>query len=382
MELYKSMHNEFKIDDLIRVAKRENNTKRRYLYVNPMQGKHIPVSPSLSLELFGAMARDLEKKYAGERVFVIGFAETATAIGSAVACGAENVRYYMNTTREDIPGARYLFFTESHSHATEQRLVTNGLAEIISRADRIVFAEDEVTTGNTIVKLIDVLKENYDCGSCGFGITSILNSMSDHRLEQLQSEGIGCSFIKRIPPGYMTDIIDNYTYKPLDKVIRFEEEYKCREICLRCGWNCRVVNSTQFIRETADRAVESFLSQMKFPGRVDSVLVLGTEEFMFPAMYTGMKIEQRFPDAYVRFHATTRSPIETSGASDYPLHERRPLLSLYDDKRNTFIYNIARYDCVILMTDARPVQANGLSSLLRAVIDAGNTDITLVRWEA
>ena len=46
------MTNLFKIDDLVKIAKRENNTKRSYLYVNPVQGKHVPVSPSLPLLLF------------------------------------------------------------------------------------------------------------------------------------------------------------------------------------------------------------------------------------------------------------------------------------------------------------------------------------------
>ena len=36
----------FELEQLITIAKRENNTKRSYLYVNPLQGKHIPVSPS------------------------------------------------------------------------------------------------------------------------------------------------------------------------------------------------------------------------------------------------------------------------------------------------------------------------------------------------
>ncbi len=35
----------YKEEDLVRIAKRENNTKRKYLVVNRLQGKHIPVSP-------------------------------------------------------------------------------------------------------------------------------------------------------------------------------------------------------------------------------------------------------------------------------------------------------------------------------------------------
>ena len=32
--------------DLIKIAKRQNNKKRNYLIVNKLQGKHIPVIPS------------------------------------------------------------------------------------------------------------------------------------------------------------------------------------------------------------------------------------------------------------------------------------------------------------------------------------------------
>ena len=36
--------------ELVRIAKRENNRKRNYLVVNPLQGKHIPVSPGIVME--------------------------------------------------------------------------------------------------------------------------------------------------------------------------------------------------------------------------------------------------------------------------------------------------------------------------------------------
>ena len=39
-------------EDLVKVAKRDNNNKRTFLLVNPLQGKHIPVSPTAALELF------------------------------------------------------------------------------------------------------------------------------------------------------------------------------------------------------------------------------------------------------------------------------------------------------------------------------------------
>ena len=68
--------------DLVRIARRENNTKRSYLVVNPLQGKHIPVSPKRALKLFADLADTIRNAYAGERLLLIGFAETATAIGA------------------------------------------------------------------------------------------------------------------------------------------------------------------------------------------------------------------------------------------------------------------------------------------------------------
>ena len=75
----------------------------------------------------------------------MGFAETATAIGAqaAITVGAD----YIQTTREVIPGVNYLFFSEEHSHATEQKLVKDDIDRAAAETDRIIFIEDEVTTG-------------------------------------------------------------------------------------------------------------------------------------------------------------------------------------------------------------------------------------------
>ena len=114
------------------VAKRQNNTRRNYLVVNKYQGKHIPVNPTKALELFSVLAGLVEKRYQGERLLLIGFAETATAIGEALAVqlGAD----YMQTTREQVGDVEYLYFSEFHSHATEQKVVKDDLDAVILRA--------------------------------------------------------------------------------------------------------------------------------------------------------------------------------------------------------------------------------------------------------
>lgn len=370
----------FEIDDLIKVAKRENNNKRSYLYVNPIQGKHVPVSPSLSMKLFEQMARKLESRYIGKKILVIGFAETATAIGSMVAYEANNVKYHMNTTREDIAGAEYLIFTESHSHATEQRLVKNCLQETIENIDCIIFVEDEVTTGNTIEKLINVIRGEFDCSRCQFGIISILNSMTEERLNQLSNKKIICDFIKKVPSQYRIGEINQFKYKLLETEIKNNFQNSYNQICIGNYWNSRVVTEISVLKERVESFVTETLANIAWCEEPEKVLVLGTEEFMFPAMLIGKKLEEKYRNAEVKFHATTRSPIEVSDGDSYPLHERKPLISLYEAERYTFIYNLQRYDQVIVVTDSGKINETGIFSLLAALEEAGNTNITVVQW--
>ena len=90
----------YRESDLIRIAKRENNKKRNYLIVNRLQGKHMPVSPGKAFELFDELADVVKREYKEERLLLIGFAETATAIGARLAVRLDS--FYMQTTREEI----------------------------------------------------------------------------------------------------------------------------------------------------------------------------------------------------------------------------------------------------------------------------------------
>ncbi len=371
----------FRLEDLVTVARRENNPKRKYLYVNPLQGKHIPVSPGAAMNVFSETAALIRKRYQGERLLVIGFAETATAIGAALALKAGNVSWYFATSREDIPGAEYLFFTEAHSHATEQRLAVNGLNEIVAGADRIVFAEDEVTTGNTIMNIAGLLRERYRERELRFGIVSVLNSMSDERLRELRDRGVYCDCLLRIPFQYRIDSVDRDTYLRTDR----EPSFTAREIpeIFQAGdfWNARLPAAVPEIRDRTEGFIAAALDILNPSGipRGSRVLILGTEEFMYPGIAAGAALEKLRPDLQVRFHATTRSPIEVSPDPDYPLHGREPLVSLYDENRRTFVYNLERYDLVLAVTDAAPCR-KGLLSLLAALEKHGNTNIAVMKW--
>ena len=385
------MQKEWSRDDLIRVAKRENNTKRSFLYVNPLQGKHMPVSPRETLSLFDQLAKKAEQRYEGERVMVIGFAETATAIGAAIALRVSNATCFLHTTREDIRpfSPAFLYFTESHSHAVDQKLALKGLADYVEAVDRIVFAEDEVTTGNTIEKLICRLEEAFPRQQLRFGILSVMNSMSEERLQELEKRGVFIDCLCRVPAGYRTDETERYTYEQLRRTFFPAPE---KEVCtfrLEEGWNARVVEKTDCIREKCEvfseqvmKMLKSSLAVPEWDG-ISSVLVLGTEECMYPGLLLGAKIEENRPGVRVRFHATTRSPLEISRDPAYPLHERIPLDSVYEKGRATFLYNPDRYDLVLVVTDASDGMENGRGkdSLTGALSAYGNERIIWINWE-
>ena len=143
------------------------------------------------------------------------------------------------------------------------------------------------------------------------------------------------------------------------------------------GWmNARrFVDAKQY--ETACRKLAETVIAETGVKQGERVLVIGTEEFMYPALLTGQEIEKIGCD--VRCHSTTRSPIEVSTEEEYPLHCRYELCSLYDPERKTFIYDLENYDRVIVMTDSALASLKGLETLIYA-LRMKNENISVIRW--
>ncbi len=366
----------YKEEDLVRIAKRENNKKRTYLVVNALQGKHIPVEPQKAFSMFQELADTLREDYTQERLLLIGFAETATAIGAAVA--VELGTKYIQTTREIIPDVEYMFFSEEHSHATEQKLVQNDMDSIIEEIDRIIFIEDEVTTGKTILNIIQILEKQYP-KKIKFSVASLLNGMDENALRIYAEQNIKLHYLVKTNHEPYSEIADSFAgngaYMPCNKDAREVTQ----EICIGAWMNARrLVSATEYEKacETLWQGIDNAL-QGKLSGRV---LVLGTEEFMYPALYVAKRIEQS--GAKVLCHSTTRSPIAVSLEETYPLHVRYELRSLYDSERITYLYDIASYDAVLIVTDAHKKGAeetDGIHSLVNAVCRK-NENVFLVRW--
>lgn len=367
-------------NELYKIAKRENNTKRPYLLVNPLQGKHIPVSPAKSLEVFKELSDKLSLKYKGEKLLIIGFAETATAIGAAVACNILEAKYFIQTTREIITDARYLLFSETHSHATEQKLVSNNLHEMIEETDRIVFIEDEVTTGNTILSIINIMKDRYSLLSPKFGIGSILNSMTTDTLNKFSKDDIDCTYILKLGNENYTEIANGYSSdSTLCRKTDFELDDNV-QIIINNYLNSRVGVDVLSYKKSCSNLAESVNSYIDCSELEEKdILVLGTEEFMYPAMYCARIIEKTFSAKSVSFHATTRSPIVPCSEDNYPIKSRNELVSFYDKDRVTYLYNLKKYDKAIVIHDS-DYPNFGLCSLKATLNKYGCNDITIFKW--
>ena len=156
---------QYKKNDLLTIEKRYNNNKRSYLLVNPLQGKHLAVSPAKALSMMESLGEKVKKKYP-ETKLVIGFAETATAIALKVADTISSECYCINTTREVLPeGKDFIYFSEEHSHASSQKLCADNLEEYIKNTETIILLDDELSTGKTMRNLVVKLREKYPCVS-------------------------------------------------------------------------------------------------------------------------------------------------------------------------------------------------------------------------
>jgi hypothetical protein len=168
------------------------NPRRAQLLVSRVLGKHVPTDPRLvraaGLLLGGLVADALAGRPArplpvpllhaavdgdptatgalhtaaqaaiGEPpdALVLGFAETATALGHCVAEGLGGTEF-LHSTRRPVPGFTTAGgFTEEHSHATDHLLLP-AEARLLRGARPLVLVDDELSTGRTALNTIAAL---------------------------------------------------------------------------------------------------------------------------------------------------------------------------------------------------------------------------------
>jgi hypothetical protein len=400
------------------------NKKRSFLFVSKVLGKHLPIHPNKGLLTSALLAAKYYEEVNGGRCelknewlaaflesepsfegsafipktfapLIIGFAETATALGHAFFDCFEGADY-VHTTREvlqDQPPV--ISFEEEHSHATSHRCYMP--LQMVANEREIILVDDELTTGKTALNIIRSIQSRFPRKE--YSVVSILDWRSEEdkqefkKLEHLLGITIHvvCLLAGKVQVEIQNEKLEQRkeAYHCQKKKAQIEkiflpllfEEAKVSSISTNGS-----VNSTPFLNGTGrfgissdvnwqghDKILEasSFL-RSKRNGK--NLLCLGTGEFM----YLPMKIAAEMGDG-ISFQSTTRSPIfvktETGYGAEYGLAFSNP----EDQDIAHFVYNIppGYYDELFLFIE-REVENEQLIPLLNELEKTQIESIKLV----
>lgn len=356
--------------DMIQIAKRYQNQKRSYLLVNRCQAKHIPVSPEIALYLFQQLGCKIKEKYPSVHL-VIGFSETATALGFGVAQTLGNSCIYITTTRELTEEDKdCLFFSEEHSHASEQKLYIKTIQPFLELTDAIAIVDDEISTGNTIRNFIRQMRQQMPCVKRKkIIVATILNRISKESEYEFQKENIYFeSIFRAFELRKETDSVESFL-APSKKFLN-QTSSKPNYIQLHFE-NARKPIPVSAYFHNCEALTAEIQNKIHFAEN-EKVLFLGTEECMYPAIYAAKRIGQLYP-VKTYCYATTRSPICIYSEKKYPIQNGYQILSLYEKGRVNYIYNLRKYDMAILLSDSNFISAfSEALSVLDAVLASYN----------
>lgn len=346
----------------LRVAKRYRNAKRAYLLVNPLQAKHMPVSPTEALTMMRTLGAGLQQEFPGARL-VLGFAETATALGAAVASRLGPDCAFLTTTREAGEGPGWVHFLEEHSHAAEQKLWGGDLDALLQETDTVLFVDDEISTGKTLRNMVAQLTRRWPAlGEKTLVAASLLNRVTPEQEEALADAGITCRCLVRLPQEDHTAQVADWTVTEAPPAVpqnrAFRQELLPGEGLRNPRKTLRIGAYDSSCQAVAEVMLSHTLGPVETLGKT---LVLGTEECMYPALRLGEKLERL--GAEVCCHATTRSPIGLCDAPGYPIRSGWKLPSFYEEERTTYVYNLREYDTVIVVSDTKKTDLRAIQAL-------------------
>lgn len=353
------------IDEFIKIAKRHNNSKREFLFVNTLLGKHIATNAKNAIDANKILSKKLENlfienNWSDKKVLFVGFAETATALAQnimLILLKSKNLNLvgYAQTTREGISSEDYIniSFEEEHSHATTQCLYFDRNLEY----DIIVFVDDEITTGKTVLNFIDKFEKHQP--NKQYIVASILNWQNDNDRQIFKEKNI---YTVNLVTGKIKDNLPkiDIVLGATHNIYSNEKQYN---ITLQPESNLRTpITGSTDIWDYLLRTCDGILKLKYLNDTPTKTLVIGTEENMFIPMWIASCLN-------ADIKATTRSPIEPSIDKDYPISSRLKLNSAYDSERITYLYNInkdiATYDrFIIIVEEHSPIFEKELKDFL------------------
>jgi adenine/guanine phosphoribosyltransferase-like PRPP-binding protein len=439
------------VTDLVGLAVRRN-PRRAHLLVSRVLGKHVPSDPRLVLGagfLLGELVRlrlagdvtplpphvaaaaehlrvaladpedadaaagllsALAGPSARHDLVVLGYAETATGLGDAVA-DALGATVYLHSTRRSVPGLEpYGGFEETHSHATSHLLLPADPV-MLEGGDALVLVDDELSTGATALRTIEALHRRAPRGH--YIVAALVDLRSDAARDRFGEAEARLSTridVVALATGAVTlppDVLERGRAL-MEELDGSERE---RSSCPPKGVRSVDIDWPRTVPETARHGITSEhrqLLQRHLPRLADelaqvvqdallpdatsqpSVLVLGTEELMAAPLRLAVGLQdaltRRGCPASVRFSTTTRSPVLPLDDPGYAIRSAL-VFDAYDEPDDgpghRFAYNLTAreraFDAVVVVTDERgTIPRRGEESSLLTLLGAATRQVVVV----
>ncbi|MFA1547338.1 phosphoribosyltransferase family protein [Actinomadura chokoriensis] len=416
------------------------NPRRAHLLVSAVLGKHVPTDPRLVYgsglllgELVRARLRGEAPSHPGSLLsdaldgvpgapvglrdfmraprvpvdaIVLGYAETATALGHSVA-DALGGAYYLHSTRRPVPKFEaYGGFEEEHSHATSHLLLPDD-PSMLDRDVPVVLVDDELSTGRTVLNTIAALhavrpRRHYILAALvdlrGSADRARMDDLADRLGTRIDAVALAGGHVE-LPEGILEagqELVAGLSGGSPDTG-RAPSSEESRASPPQAGpsraglsrarleWPAGLPDGGRhgFLPEHR-RRLEKDLARMADVlaaglGDVSRVLVLGFEELMYAPLRLAEALADALPDVDVRYSTTTRSPVLAVDDPGYAIRTRLVFPS-HDDPADgpgeRFAYNVAPgsgqrgFDQIVFVVDDvgdTTALADGLLERLRVL---------------
>jgi hypothetical protein len=334
---FKMSKQEIPFRELCDVALR-HNSRRRFLFVSKVLGRHWPVRPTVLRDVARRIAEKFTLLPKDGPVIFIGMAETATTLGQAVfrewlESGGRGL--YIESTRRRTGAPLAFEFAETHSHATAHAVHLPSELEDphgwFRTALQVVIVDDEATTAQTAVALAQQYRHWRGAGESVEVSLAVLLSWQN----QSEPKPSGLAGVESLAEGVFG--------------FRARAELSTPP----------AVQHTLDMKVTARRGVrhgtvchEKLPAHWRSPVRHgERLLVIGQGEFGFQPLLLAEWLEQQ--GAFTWLQATTRSPILLGGA----IQHVRCFPALSGEGHDEHLYNVPQnhgYDRVLLCLEDLP----------------------------